>query len=44
MKIIIPYLEIYIQDLRIDDIIKNSVTTTANRIFILNKSYGNRTF
>ena len=46
MKIIIRYLEIYIyiQDLRIYDIIKNSVTTTANRIFILNKSYGNRTF
>ena len=46
MKIIIRYLEIYIyiQDLRIYDIIKNSITTTANRIFILNKSYGNRTF
>ncbi len=46
MKIIIRYLEIYIyiQDLRIHDIIKNSITTTANRIFILNKSYGNRTF
>ena len=44
MKIIIRYLEIYIhmQDLRIYDIIKNSITTTANRIFILNKSYGNR--
>ncbi len=46
MKIIIRYLEIYIyiQDLRIYDITKNSITTTANRIFILNKSYGNRTF
>ncbi len=40
--IIIRHLEIYIyiQDLRIYDIIK---TTTANRIFILNKSYGNPT-
>ena len=46
MKIIIRYLEIYIyiQDLRIYDINKNSITTKANRIFILNKSYGNRTF
>ena len=46
MKIIIRYLEIYIyiQDLRLYDIIKNSITTTANRIFIASKSYGNRTF